>query len=371
MAILHQFLSQSLDANTLISEDHMDLVSSELASAVHQSEIIELNAVELLSDHLRICGICGKGFKRDANLRMHMRAHGNQYKTPEALAKKPENGSEVKKSGRKTGFSCPYGGCSRNNKHDKFRPLKSVICVRNHFKRNHCPKRYGCNECHKKKISVLADLKSRLKHCAGSSGGEESKKWKCSCGNSFCRKNKLFRHLSLFEGHSQEEEEDDGFHARSVGTIITLTIIRVSVVKLERKKLIDIAEVDELIMTVSIEALAMAGVDYNEWGLDIEKWEGDDESQCPPPYLLAEENEEEPAKVVEQGTRIIGTSSPTRRSEDDAGEECKHRRLLRRKSSLAKKMRHSSKSIKVMIKYTIMLLMIVMIVGRKRFLKTY
>ncbi|TYH81606.1 hypothetical protein ES332_D03G212900v1 [Gossypium tomentosum] len=86
----------------------------------------------------------------------------------------------------------------------------------------------------------------------------------------------------------------------------------------------------------------MAGVDYNEWGLDIEKWEDDDDSHCPPPHLLAEENEEEPARVVEQGTRIIGTSSPTRRSEDDV------------------KMRHySSKSIKVMIKYTIMLLMIV------------
>ncbi|MBA0850860.1 hypothetical protein Goshw_008335, partial [Gossypium schwendimanii] len=158
-------------------------------------------------------------FKRDANLRMHMRALGNQYKTPEALAKKPENGSEVKKSGRKTRFSCPYGGCNRSKKHDKFRPFKSVICVSNHFKRNHCPKRYGCNKCHKKKISVLADLKSHLKHCAGSSGGEESKKWKCSCGNSFCRKDKLFRHLSLFEGHmpavAVEEEEDDGFHARS------------------------------------------------------------------------------------------------------------------------------------------------------------
>ncbi|MFQ6625165.1 hypothetical protein Gotur_003993 [Gossypium turneri] len=64
-------------------------------------------------------------------------------------------------------------------------------------------------------------------------------------------------------------------------------------------------------MTVSIEALAMAGVDYNEWGLDIERWEDDDDSHCPPPHLLAEENEEEPARVVEQGTRIIGTSSPT------------------------------------------------------------
>ncbi|KAH1113682.1 hypothetical protein J1N35_007060 [Gossypium stocksii] len=294
---------------------------------------------------------------------MHMRAHGNQYKTPEALAKKPENGSEVRKSGRKTRFSCPYGVCTRNKKHDKFRPLKSVICVRNHFKRNHCPKRYGCNKCHKKKISVLADLKSQLKHCAGSSGGEE------------------IIHFSTFKVHQKRKLPPIDLYAASVISNSSKKIIcrtqfcwdinRSFGCEIRGKKNLDIAKVDELIMTVSIEALAMAGVDYNEWGLDVEKWEDDDDSQCPPPHLLAEENEEEPARVVEQGTRIIGTSSPTRRSEDDAGEECKHRRLLRRKSSLAKKMRHSSKSIKVMIKYTIMLLMVVMIVGRKRFLKTY
>ena len=173
-----------------------------------ESEIIELDAVELLSEYLHSCEICGKGFKRDANLRMHMRAHGNQYKTPEALAKKLENKWEVKNSGRKTHFSCPYDGCNRNKKHDKFRPLKSVICVRNHFKRSHCPKMYGCNRCHKKSFSVLADLKSHLKHCGV---GKESKKWKCSCGNSFSRKDKLFSHVSLFEGHMPavvEEEED-------------------------------------------------------------------------------------------------------------------------------------------------------------------
>ncbi|KAL7231599.1 hypothetical protein ACSBR2_009768 [Camellia fascicularis] len=35
-------------------------------------EIIELDAVELLAKHIHFCDICGKGFKRDANLRMHM-----------------------------------------------------------------------------------------------------------------------------------------------------------------------------------------------------------------------------------------------------------------------------------------------------------
>ncbi|KAE8700006.1 Zinc finger protein STOP1-like protein [Hibiscus syriacus] len=233
MDSLQDFLSKSVNTNTLISKHHMDFVSSEITAAVHQiivngaallsgsqrahfpnpipnptpepkpkfndddegdSEVIELDAVELLSEHLHFCEICGKGFKRDANLRMHMRAHGDQYKTTEALAKK----SEVKNPGRNTRFSCPYDGCNRNKKNPKFRPLKSVICVRNHFKRSHCPKMYSCNRFHKKSFSVLSVLKAHLKHCGI---GEEVKKWKCSCGNGFSRKDKLFGHISLFEGH--------------------------------------------------------------------------------------------------------------------------------------------------------------------------
>ncbi|KAK8672963.1 hypothetical protein V6N13_111319 [Hibiscus sabdariffa] len=44
-------------------------------------------------------------------------------------------------------------------------------------------------------------------------------------------------------------------------------------------------------MPASIEALAMAGVDYMEWGMDIEEWECDDE--VPPPHLLADYDEDE------------------------------------------------------------------------------
>lgn len=261
MDTLQKFLSDSVNSNTLISKDRMDMVSSEIASAIHQIivngaallacgqatdfpcvsagsestavvnrvvgvekedeklvdpktevldeemsddyEILELDAVELLAEHVHFCEICGKGFKRDANLRMHMRAHGNQFKTPEALAK-PEKCGEVANLGgglsRKTRFSCPYVGCNRNKQHKKFRPLKSAICVKNHFKRSHCPKMYSCNRCNKKSFSVLADLKSHLKHC-----GET--KWKCSCGTSFSRKDKLFGHMALFEGHMPAVEE--------------------------------------------------------------------------------------------------------------------------------------------------------------------
>ncbi|OAY33411.1 hypothetical protein MANES_13G093800v8 [Manihot esculenta] len=43
-------------------------------------------------------------------------------------------------------------------------------------------------------------------------------------------------------------------------------------------------------MTVSIEALAMAGMDYLEWGMDVQEWERE---EPPPAYLLAEEEEGE------------------------------------------------------------------------------
>ncbi|KAH7520585.1 protein SENSITIVE TO PROTON RHIZOTOXICITY 1 [Ziziphus jujuba] len=254
MDSLHGFLSNSVNLNAQLSKDQMDMVSSEIASAIQQIvasgtaliasyrvpdppdripipcvkieeeeeetvvtkkdeeeeeevgdaagdlEIVELDSVELLAEHIHFCEICGKGFKRDANLRMHMRAHGNRFKTREALTKPPEKiGSDPSSRIR---FSCPYVGCNRNKGHKKFRALKSVVCVKNHFKRSHCPKMYSCNRCNKKSFSVLADLKSHLKHC-----GET--KWRCTCGTTFSRKDKLFGHMSLFEGHVPAVVDED------------------------------------------------------------------------------------------------------------------------------------------------------------------
>lgn len=164
-------------------------------------EVVELDAVQLLAEHLHFCEICGKGFRRDANLRMHMRAHGDRFKSPGALAK-PENNEKTMNMSTAVRFSCPYVGCNRNRKHKKFKALKSVICVKNHFKRSHCPKMYACDRCNKKSFSVLADLKSHLRHC-----GEA--RWRCSCGTSFSRKDKLFGHMALFEGHMPAVGDDE------------------------------------------------------------------------------------------------------------------------------------------------------------------
>ncbi|GAB2217553.1 hypothetical protein Drorol1_Dr00000750 [Drosera rotundifolia] len=156
-------------------------------------EILQLEKEEILAPHTHFCTICGKGFKRDANLRMHMRGHGDEYKTAAALAKpnKESTGEPVLLKR----YSCPYSGCKRNKEHKKFQPLKSVLCVKNHYKRTHCDKTYTCGRCNTKKFSVIADLKTHEKHC-----GRD--KWLCSCGTTFSRKDKLFGHIALFQGHT-------------------------------------------------------------------------------------------------------------------------------------------------------------------------
>ncbi|KAE8680546.1 demethylmenaquinone methyltransferase-like [Hibiscus syriacus] len=89
-------------------------------------------------------------------------------------------------------YSCPQEGCRWNQKHAKFQPLKSIICVMNHYKRSHCPKMYVCKRCNRKQFS-LSDLRNHEKHCG-------DLKWQCSREPHFPG-NKLMGHVALFVGH--------------------------------------------------------------------------------------------------------------------------------------------------------------------------
>ncbi|KAL1558182.1 protein SENSITIVE TO PROTON RHIZOTOXICITY 2-like [Salvia divinorum] len=165
------------------------------AAAGRSYELIEVEAADLLAKYTHYCKVCGKGFKRDANLRMHMRAHGDEYKSSAALSNPAKMGVDMSAAAAPRKYSCPQEGCRWNKKHARFQPLKSMICVKNHYKRSHCPKMYVCKRCNAKHFSVLSDLRTHEKHCG-------DLKWLCSCGTTFSRKDKLIGHVALFLGHT-------------------------------------------------------------------------------------------------------------------------------------------------------------------------
>ncbi|KQK12241.1 zinc finger protein STAR3 [Brachypodium distachyon] len=189
------------NAHAVDDEQQQEPVGS--SSSPPAYEVIELDKEEILAPpHAHSCKLCGKGFKRDANLRMHMRAHGHSYNHKKEVNVSPPPAPETKTKKRPAPavcYSCPQAGCKRNRAHASFAPLKTAVCVRNHYRRTHCAKTHACRRCGGvKRFAVLADLRTHEKHC-----GRD--RWVCSCTVSFSRRDKLLAHVALFPagaGHS-------------------------------------------------------------------------------------------------------------------------------------------------------------------------
>ncbi|XP_057526080.1 protein SENSITIVE TO PROTON RHIZOTOXICITY 2-like [Amaranthus tricolor] len=183
-----------------VPETSRSPTTSTTMEASQNYEVVELEAADLLARYTHCCQVCGRGFKREANLKMHMRTHGDHYKTS-LISNNTSNKSLIDEENNNSKnmvlrkYSCPQEGCRWNKKHSKFQPLKSIVCVRNHYKRTHCHKMFMCKRCNLKQFSVLSDLKTHEKHCG-------DVKWHCSCGSSFSKKDKLMDHVGLFVGHT-------------------------------------------------------------------------------------------------------------------------------------------------------------------------
>lgn len=62
---------------------------------------------------------------------------------------------------------------------------------------------------------------------------------------------------------------------------------------------------------MSIEALAMAGADYRECGIDFEEWEACRRSSQPPPHLLVEDKQ-----GIEGSSNIEGSTDKLKEKKD-------------------------------------------------------
>jgi hypothetical protein len=110
-------------------------------------------------------------------------------------------------------------------------------------------------------------------------------------------------------------------------------------------------------MAVSLEAFAMAGMDYLEFAVDAEEWEQD--LVQPPPHLLVEE--EEPGEEIRRDSRYAFPMThicPRPHAKDDGDDEDR---------VMDKRMPKWLKSIKLMVTAIIRFLKIIRMKVQKRF----
>ncbi|XP_061346533.1 zinc finger protein STOP1 homolog [Gastrolobium bilobum] len=110
--------------------------------AAEDCEIVELDTMELLAEGAH-------SFLRDMRKTVQSRcassyAHARARELVQDARSVGEAAGATRR--RATRFSCLFEGCNGNKLCRKFRPLKSIVCVKNHFKRSHRQKMYSCNQ---------------------------------------------------------------------------------------------------------------------------------------------------------------------------------------------------------------------------------
>ncbi|WVZ07948.1 hypothetical protein V8G54_021294 [Vigna mungo] len=355
---LQHFLSQSISTSTPLTTDQIAMVSTHIISSIHQiivngaalvtysqhataavtpdassypkpepsatdkhkqlldseleppedgdgvkdddCEIVELDAVELLAEHIHFCEICGKGFRRDANLRMHMRAHGDQFKTPEALARPSETGAAKRAMQLQPEQATPavsaaeVGGVLEEPL--QAQPLSKDVLV-HPVPQEALLGAFGFEKPREALRRVQVEVHVRdhvleegqVGHAPALACDEEDKGKQAAEDDD---ENPILKTDGVFElGNCFGDEElPEGFFD-DFGSIDDYCLEEV----LGFPKF-DLYEELAETMLVSLEALAMAGASDVEFGMDIEEWEKKDLEQYPPSHLLATEEEKDEEK---------------------------------------------------------------------------
>uniref|UniRef100_A0A1D1XKK7 Zinc finger protein MAGPIE n=1 Tax=Anthurium amnicola TaxID=1678845 RepID=A0A1D1XKK7_9ARAE len=122
------------------------------------AEVVALSPETLVATNRFVCEICGKGFRRDQNLRLHRREHNLPWNLRGSSGERP----------RKRVYVCPVPTCVY---HHPARALGDLTGIKKHFFRKHgVEKKYGCDSC-SKKYAVLSDWQAHVRMCSGTTRG--------------------------------------------------------------------------------------------------------------------------------------------------------------------------------------------------------
>ncbi|KAA8530844.1 hypothetical protein F0562_005532 [Nyssa sinensis] len=206
MDSLQQFLSNSVNNNTLIGKNQMEMVSTEIASAIHQifvngaallscSQITNLSAQsgdsapknpQIENPSTIISTVNGKSLTNiAADLKDSDNLGDDDMKIPTMTTNSMYTSKDKGVADLKVEAMDEETKDEIGSDDWEIIELDAVELLAEHI--------HFCDIC---------DLKSHLKHCGES-------KWRCSCGTSFSRKDKLFGHMALFEGHMPAIVEED------------------------------------------------------------------------------------------------------------------------------------------------------------------